>query len=79
MPSHSFNVHKLAKIRVVDNWDKPEISLCGGADQIIIIFLQLKNGRGVFVMKKWAQGNLHHVAHHYCAAMLNHKLRYDTV
>ena len=40
LPAYSFNVHKLAEIQVVDSRDKPEISLCGGAGQIIIIFVQ---------------------------------------
>jgi hypothetical protein len=40
LPTYSFNVHKLAEIQVVDCLDKPEISLCGGAGQIVIIFVQ---------------------------------------
>ena len=40
LPMYSFNIHKLAEIQVVDSRDKPEISLCGGAGQIIIIFVQ---------------------------------------
>ena len=79
MPTYSSNVHKLAEIQVVDCWDKPEISSCGGAGQIIIIFVQWKNGRSVFVMKTKVQSNLHHVAHHYCAAMLYHRVWYDSV
>ena len=39
LPKYSFNVHKLAEIQVVDSRDKPEISLRGGAGQIIIIFV----------------------------------------
>ena len=39
----------------------------------------IKNGRSVFVMKKWAQGNLPHATHHYCAAMFYHRVWYDTV
>ena len=78
LPTYSFNVHKLAEIQVVDCRDKPEISSCGGAGQIIIIFGN-KNGHGVFMMKKWAQGNLHHAAHHYCAAMFYHRVWNDTV
>ena len=67
LPTYSFNVHKLAEIQVVDCRDKPEISSCGGAGQIIIIFVQWKMGCGVFVMKKRARGNLRHATHHYCA------------
>ncbi len=40
LPMYSFNIHKLAEIQVVDSRDKPEISSCGAAGQIIIIFVQ---------------------------------------
>ncbi len=29
------------------------------------------------MMKKQAQGNLHHAAHHYCAAMVYHRVWYS--